>query len=91
MSTDNKWWLSGPNIAGLAHDMTEHHDADLGEILDMLDKPWHYDDEWARYQSRIAGRRAAMDDADDVANAAFDAKFGDSLAALDRLGTGRTI
>jgi hypothetical protein len=48
------WYADHRNLHLVATFMGQEEGADIAEILDMLDKPWHYDDEFARaYQDLL--------------------------------------
>lgn len=57
------WYADHRNLHLVANFMGQEEGADIAEILDMLDKPWHYDEEFAKAYSEMMGRLAASEDA----------------------------
>lgn len=55
------WYSDHRNLALLAEQMIYYGDID--SVTHMLEKPWHYDPEWAGIKSAHEGERAAAADA----------------------------
>jgi hypothetical protein len=45
------WWAVHTNLSILVKYMGEEENADIAQIVHALEKPWHYEDEWARAQA----------------------------------------
>jgi hypothetical protein len=59
---DDNWWQSHLNLHDLCRDLAEHHDYDLNDVLGVIEKPWHFDEEWQRFEARLLGEAAAVED-----------------------------
>lgn len=56
------WWAHHGNLFSVAQDMVEHGD-EADYILDMLEKPWKWQETWERISATREGELAAMRDA----------------------------
>jgi hypothetical protein len=61
-SDQPEWWRDHRNIAAVAIDMVAHGD-DEGDLIDLIEKPWKWEDTWVRVKAERAGEAAAIRDA----------------------------
>lgn len=52
MTTTNpvRWYEVHSNVAELCRYLVKEENWDVENILDLVEKPWHYDAEWAAYE-----------------------------------------
>jgi hypothetical protein len=60
-TNDTEWWHDHKNLRSVALDMVEQGD-EVDYVLDMLEKPWKWQDTWERVQAARAGEAAALRD-----------------------------
>ena len=56
MMAEMPWWADHQNLATLARYMVIEEGDDTENLIDMLDKPWHFDAEFAKAQAWAAER-----------------------------------
>ena len=67
------WYADYDNVVTLAHWLREERGCDAAELLDFLDKPWHYESEWNERAAQIAEQ-----DRSDALAKEYAARYGDA-------------
>jgi hypothetical protein len=60
--TANTLWYNVPFNLHLLAQFIKDEGGDIDEVIEMLDKPWHFDAEFGRAYARLMGRLAASED-----------------------------
>lgn len=55
------WWTDHRNLVIVAQDMVAHGD-DTGDLIDLMEKPWKWEDTWIRVNIERDAERAAIAD-----------------------------
>jgi hypothetical protein len=74
MSESKNWYDDHSNIASVASYLVHTELADVTELLEFIEKPWHFEEAWQRYSSLRDAERAADDDAREITRLRMDAR-----------------
>jgi|1185.fasta_scaffold1035374_1 hypothetical protein len=58
----DEWYADVRNLHDLAEWLVRHHGYDVENVLELLDKPYHWTAEWEQFRSFCEGERAAAED-----------------------------
>ena len=48
-----QWWKSNDNVIELTKYLRDNGGLDFDDVMNILEKPWHYETEWNEYQTSL--------------------------------------